>query len=90
MDILEAMNSNLENRKHGGYSQIGNMQADFLKMFPNVETYNFMNREEYFPESQKFMPGSFDELNKLISQNEMHFNYDAQTEVIEENLGRVR
>ena len=44
-EVISDMNSSYENRKHGGYSQIGNMQAKILESFPQIGADTFFADE---------------------------------------------
>lgn len=70
VEIINDMNSNFENRKHGEHSQIGNMQYNFINGFPNVEKENYFTSPLYFPAGEKIEDGSLDKLSELVYTNE--------------------
>ena len=67
IDVISSMNSNFENRKHGGYSKIGQMQEDFFNDFPEVGLENIFPEESYFPIGEKIEVGSLESLKETIS-----------------------
>ncbi len=66
--INSDMNSNYENRKHGGYSKIGHMQYKMIKSFPQIGMENIFEYEYYFPYGQKIEPGQLEKLAELKKQ----------------------
>ena len=67
IDVVNSMNSNFENRKHGGYSKIGQMQEDLFNDFPEVGLENIFPEESYFPIGEKIEVGSLESLKETIS-----------------------
>ena len=67
MNLLYEMNTNYENRKHGGKSNIGSLQFSFMQAYPSVDLCNYFDSEAYFPLGEKFVSGSFEELKKALS-----------------------
>ena len=66
-EVISDMNSNYENRKHGGYSKIGQMQEDLFNAFPEVGLENIFPEESYFPIGEKIEVGSLESLKETIS-----------------------
>ena len=69
IDVVSRMNSNFENRKHGGCSIIGQMQAAFFDAFPEVGLENIFSEEFYFPIGEKIEGGSLESLKETISSH---------------------
>lgn len=69
VEIINDMNSNFENRKHGGVSTIGNLQYNILVNF-GVEKENYFTSPLYFPAGEKIEEGSLDKLSELVYTNE--------------------
>lgn len=67
-EVIKGMNSNYENRKHGGYSQIAVMQSKLFEAYPNVGVENLFTSEFYFPIGQKMEPGSLEMLKATVSE----------------------
>ena len=67
IDVVSSMNSNFENRKHGGYSKIGQMQEGLFNDFPEVGLENIFPEESYFPIGEKIEVGSLESLKETIS-----------------------
>lgn len=67
IDVVSSMNSNFENRKHGGYSKIGRMQEDLFNDFPEVGLENIFSEEFYFPIGEKIEVGSLESLKKATT-----------------------
>ena len=67
IDVVSSMNGNFENRKHGGYSNIGQMQEDFFKAFPEVGLENIFPEVSYFPIGEKIDGGSLESLKKATT-----------------------
>ena len=67
IDVVNSMNSNFENRKHGGYSKIGQMQEDLFNDFPEVGLENIFPEVSYFPIGEKIDGGSLESLKETIS-----------------------
>lgn len=64
IDVVSRMNSNFENRKHGGCSIIGQMQVDLFNDFPEVGLENIFSEKSYFPIGEKIEAGSLESLRK--------------------------
>lgn len=69
IDVVRSMNSNFENRKHGGYSEIGRMQEDLFNDFPEVGLENIFSEKVYFPIGEKIEGGSLESLKETISSH---------------------
>ena len=69
-EVISDMNSNYENRKHGGYSQIGNMQKKMLEAFSSLGTENIFASDVYLPAGQRIEPGSLEGLRKVVEMLE--------------------
>ncbi len=67
-EIISDMNSNYENRKHGGYSQAFNMQRKMIEAFPQIGLENVFASELYLPIGQKIEPGSLESLKTLVDE----------------------
>ena len=67
-EVISDMNSNYENRKHGGYSQIENMQRKMLEAFPEIGLENFFASDVYLPAGQKIEPGSLESLKAVVEE----------------------
>ena len=68
IEINSNMNSNYENRKHGGYSKIGEIQLHVLESFPQVGIENIFDNSAYFPFAQKIEPGQLELLAQKKSE----------------------
>ncbi len=77
-EVISDMNSNYENRKHGGYSQVFDMQTKIFTAFPQVGVENVFASELYLPIGQKIEPGSLEKLKVTLEE------FQAQN-VIESN-----
>lgn len=80
-EVISDMNSNYENRKHGGYSQIGNMQKKLFEAFPMVGSENIFASDVYLPVGQKIEPGSLESLREIVAEYDMSviMNKNAKT-----------
>lgn len=67
IEVVNSMNGNFENRKHGGYSIIGQMQEDFFNAFPEVGLENIFFEKFYFPIGEKIDEGSLESLKNAIT-----------------------
>lgn len=77
-EVISDMNSNYENRKHGGYSHVFDMQEKMFSAFPQVGVENIFASELYLPIGQKIEPGSLEKLKVAVDE------FQAQN-VIENN-----
>ena len=78
-EVISDMNSNYENRKHGGYSQIGNMQAKMLEAYPQIGAENFFADEYYFPLGQKIEPGTLENLKVELNEYQAQMNLSSNS-----------
>lgn len=67
-EVISDMNSNYENRKHGGYSQVFGMQEKMFLAFPQVGIENIFSSELYLPFGQKIEPGSLEKLKMAVDE----------------------
>ena len=67
MNLVFEMNTNYENRKHGGESNIGGLQLSFMQAYPSVDLCNYFDSEAYFPLGERFISGSFEGLKNALS-----------------------
>lgn len=67
-DIISDMNSNYENRKHGGNSLVFSMQEKMLSTFPEIGLENVFASEMYLPIGQKFEPGTLENLRMAVNE----------------------
>lgn len=67
-DLINDMNSNYENRKHGGYSHVFDMQEKMLTAFPQVGIENIFASEMYLPIGQKIEPGTLESLKVRVDE----------------------
>ena len=67
-DIISDMNSNYENRKHGGNSLVFSMQEKMLSTFPEIGLENVFASEMYLPIGQKFEPGTLESLKAHLAE----------------------
>lgn len=77
-DVINKMNSNYENRKHGGDSHVFDMQEKVFSAFPEVGVENIFASEVYLPIGQKIEPGTLESLKAAVNE------YQAQR-VLESN-----
>ena len=67
-DLISDMNGNYENRKHGGNSQVFNMQEKLFSAFPMIGVENIFASELYLPIGQRIEPGSLESLRTVIGE----------------------
>ena len=67
-EVISDMNSNYENRKHGGYSHVFDMQEKMLSIFPEVGIENIFASEMYLPIGQKIEPASLEKLKEVVEE----------------------
>ena len=67
-EVINDMNSNYENRKHGGYSHVFDMQEKMFSAFPGVGVENIFASELYLPIGQKIEPGTLESLKALVDE----------------------
>ena len=67
-DLINDMNSNYENRKHGGNSQVFSMQGKILAAFPEIGVENLFVSEAYLPLGQRIEPGTLESLKVAVSE----------------------
>ena len=82
IDVVNSMNSNFENRKHGGYSKIGQMQEDLFNDFPEVGLENIFPEESYFPIGEKIEVGSLESLKETISSYSASNNLSGSKKMV--------
>ena len=63
-EVISDMNSNYENRKHGGNSQVFSMEEKMLSAFPEIGIENIFASEVYLPLGQKIESGTLEHLNQ--------------------------
>ena len=66
-DVISDMNSNYENRKHGGNSQIFGMQEKMFTAFPGIGVENIFASEMYLPMGQRIEPGTLESLKVAVN-----------------------
>ena len=79
-EVISDMNSNYENRKHGGNSQVFSMEEKMLSAFPEIGIENIFASEVYLPLGQRIEPGTLEQLKSVVSE--------YQSEVVLENNSR--
>ncbi len=67
-EVISDMNSNYENRKHGGYSHVFDMQEKMLSTFSKIGIENIFASEMYLPIGQKIEPGSLERLKETVKE----------------------
>ncbi len=67
-DIINDMNSNYENRKHGGASHVFDMQEKMFAAFPSVGVENIYAEEFYLPLGQRIEPGTLESLKIMVQE----------------------
>ena len=67
-EVISDMNSNYENRKHGGYSHVFDMQEKMLSTFSEIGIENIFASEIYLPIGQKIEPGSLERLKETVKE----------------------
>ena len=80
-DVINNMNSNYENRKHGGSSHVFDMQEKMFTAFPEIGVENIFASEMYLPIGQKIEPGTLESLKAAVSeyQTQHVLNSSAKT-----------
>ena len=79
-EVISDMNSNYENRKHGGNSQVFSMEEKMFSAFPEIGIENIFASEVYLPLGQKIESGTLEHLKSVVSE--------YQGEVVLENNSR--
>ncbi len=77
IEVISDMNSSYENRKHGGYSQIAEMQMKMLEAYPQIGLENFYTEEYYFPIGQKIEPGTLENLKMVCDEYQTQMNLSS-------------
>ena len=67
-EVISDMNSNYENRKHGGNSQVFSMEEKMLSAFPEIGIENIFASEVYLPVGQKIEPGTLEQLKTIVGE----------------------
>lgn len=67
-EVISDMNSNYENRKHGGNSMVFSMQEKVFASFPEVGIENIFASEVYLPVGQKIEPGTLESLKVAVNE----------------------
>ena len=67
-EVISKMNSNYENRKHGGSSMVFNMQEKMLSAFPQVGIENIFASDLYLPVGQRIEPGTLESLKMAVQE----------------------
>lgn len=67
-EVINDMNSNYENRKHGGYSHVFDMQEKMFAAFPSIGVENIFASEMYLPIGQKIEPGTLEKLKVVVDE----------------------
>ena len=67
-DVINDMNSNYGNRKHGGNSHVFDMQEKIFSAFPKIGVENIFASEMYLPIGQKFEPGTLESLKAHLAE----------------------
>ncbi len=70
-EVISDMNSNYENRKHGGNSMVFSIQEKMFSAFPEVGVENVFVSENYLPIGQRFEPGTLEALKEAVNEFEM-------------------
>ena len=71
-EVISDMNSNYENRKHGGNSMVFGIQEKIFSAFPEVGVENIFASEIYLPIGQRVEPGTLEALKEVVSEFEIH------------------
>ncbi len=67
-ELINDMNSNYENRKHGGNSHVFDMQEKLFTSFPQVGVENIFASDIYLPIGQKIEPGTLESLKNVTEE----------------------
>ena len=67
-DVINNMNSNYENRKHGGSSHVFDMQEKMFTAFSEIGVENIFASKMYLPIGQKIEPGTLESLKSAINE----------------------
>ena len=67
-DVINNMNSNYENRKHGGNSHVFDMQEKIFSAFPEIGLENIFASEMYLPFVLIYDPGSLESLKAHLAE----------------------
>ena len=70
-EVISDMNSNYENRKHGGNSMVFSIQEKIFSAFPQVGIENIFVSENYLPIGQRFERGTLEALKEAVNEFEM-------------------
>ena len=70
-EVISDMNSNYENRKHGGNSMVFSIQEKMFSAFPEVGVENVFVSEYYLSIGQRFEPGTLEALKEAVNEFEM-------------------
>lgn len=69
-EVISDMNSNYENRKHGGNSMVFSIQEKMFSAFPQVGVENIFVSEGYLPIGQRIEPGTLEALKEVVNEFE--------------------
>lgn len=69
-EVISDMNSNYENRKHGGNSQVFSIEEKIISSFPQIGLENVFAEEFYLPVGQRIEPGTLEALKVTINEFE--------------------
>lgn len=69
-EVIGDMNSNYENRKHGGNSMVFSIQEKMFSAFPEVGVENIFASENYLPVGQRIEPGTLNALKDVVKEFE--------------------
>ena len=67
-EVISDMNSNYENRKHGGNSQVFSIEEKIISSFPQIGLENVFAEEFYLPVGQRIEPGTLEALKVTINK----------------------
>ena len=81
-EVISDMNSNYENRKHGGYSHVFDMQEKMFSAFPQVGIENIFASELYLPIGQKIEPGSLENLKVVVEEFQTQNSIENNTKTL--------
>ena len=78
-DVINNMNSNYENRKHGGSSHVFDMQEKMFTAFPEIGVENIFASEMYLPIGQKIEPGTLENLKVELNEYQAQMNLSSNS-----------